>query len=300
MRNSAENEIAPTRRGLASYLAWIRACPTLTREEEARLAADARRGGKDSIEKLVCSNLAFVVKAAREFTSFGVPLDDLINAGNLGLVEAVQRYDASRGTRFITYAVWWVRKAILRELEEQIRLVRIPDYRMRKIGEIRDADKELSRKLGRRPTRQEVSERLPHAVSAMDHLYALGLRVLSLDEKRREDDTRTLSDSLVNSDVRSPEEGMIVDQHLSMILRSLERLTRQERAVLSLRFGLGGEKALSLKKIGDRMNLSHERVRQIEKAALIRLRGLLEGNRRVNAPSKGPRPVQRVPPSQRL
>ncbi len=170
---------------LARYFSDIRHYPPLTRERECALARNVKTGCKVSRDELVQANLSFVVKVASEYRNLGLPFEDLLNEGNLGLIEAAHRYDASKGTKFITYAIWWIRKSILKALSEHSSLVRVPTYQMKKVREIRDAENTLRRKLGRKPKREEISERLSKSVNKIDQTLQLKLREVSLDTTMR-------------------------------------------------------------------------------------------------------------------
>ena len=145
---------------LSRYFSEIRDYPLLTKEQEQTLADNVKNGCTSSLNELIESNLSFVVKVASEYRNLGLPFEDLLNEGNIGLIEAAHRYDASKGTKFITYAIWWIRKSILKALSEHSNLVRVPTYQMKKVKEIRDAENSLRRSLGRKPKREEISERL--------------------------------------------------------------------------------------------------------------------------------------------
>ncbi|HNX19463.1 MAG TPA: sigma-70 family RNA polymerase sigma factor, partial [Acidobacteriota bacterium] len=153
-RNNSDRSV------LSRYFSEIRAYPLLTKEQEQQLAHRVRKGDKDAFEHLVASNLSFVVKVASEYRNLGLPLEDLLNEGNLGLIEAARRYDPEKGTKFITYAIWWIRKAILKALAEQVNLVRVPTYQMKKVKQVREAEHTLRKELGRAPERHEISDRL--------------------------------------------------------------------------------------------------------------------------------------------
>ena len=142
---------------LSRYFAEIRGYPLLTKDEEMNLARNVKLGRREALNELIESNLSFVVKVASEYRNLGLPLEDLLNEGNIGLIEAGHRFDASKGTKFITYAIWWIRKSILRALSEHSNLVRVPTYQMKKVREIRDAESSLRRSLGRAPKREEIS-----------------------------------------------------------------------------------------------------------------------------------------------
>lgn len=228
-------------------------------------------------DELVESSLPFVAQAAKEFRDLGVPFDDLVSEGSLGLLEAARRYDSRRGTRFLTYARWWIRKAILRALEEQGRVVRLPEYQLRRAREARDVERALARSLGRRPTRDEVAEWLGRRPGARTRHESLPHREVSLDSPVTEGTNGTFAERFADTDSPGVEERLILDQSLRMMLDALDDLSEQQRGVLSRRFGLSGEPALSLKAIGGLLDLSHERVRQIEAAALDRLRRRLDG-----------------------
>src|SRR5512134_136564 len=168
---------------LARYFSEIRHYPLLSKEQEQDLANRVRRGSRDALNELIESNLSFVVKVASEYRNLGLPFEDLLNEGNIGLIEAAHRYDAGKGTKFITYAIWWIRKSILKALSEHSNLVRVPNYQMKKVREIRDAENYLRRSLGRKPEREEISEKLSRSVTKIDQVLQFNLREVSLDEK---------------------------------------------------------------------------------------------------------------------
>jgi len=279
---------------LSRYFAEIREYPLLTKEEEITLAQDITRGRNGALNDLIESNLSFVVKVASEYRNLGLPFEDLLNEGNIGLIEAAHRYDASKGTKFITYAIWWIRKSILKALSEHSNLVRVPNYQMKKVREIRDAENSLRRSLGRKPERAEISERLSKSVSKIDQVLQFHLREVSLDDKvGRERDTH-IADYLVDPKCTSPEDDLIQRESSGMVGLAMSHLTAQERTVIAYRFGLAGIPPLTLKEIGEKMGISRERVRQIECQAKSRLRKIFARSRMVKSPSKRPRPVTRV------
>ena len=155
-----------------------------------------KKGCKDSLNGLIESNLSFVVKVASEYRNLGLPFEDLLNEGNLGLIEAAHRYDASKGTKFITYAIWWIRKSILKALSEHSSLVRVPTYQMKKVREIRDVEANLSRRLGRRPRRDEISARLERSLAKVDQILQYSLREMSLDDKLGKDRDKPIASKL--------------------------------------------------------------------------------------------------------
>jgi len=273
---------------LSRYFAEIREYPLLTKEEEMTLAHGVKLGRKAALDELIESNLSFVVKVASEYRNLGLPFEDLLNEGNIGLIEAAHRYDASKGTKFITYAIWWVRKSILKALSEHSNLVRVPNYQMKKVREIRDAENSLRRSLGRKPEREEISERLSKSVSKIDQVLQFSLREVSLDDKVGKERDTVISDFLVDRRFSSPEDDLIKREASGLVGEAMAHLTDQERTVVGYRFGLAGGPPLTLKEIGEKMGISRERVRQIECQAKGRLRKIFARSRVVKAPSKRP------------
>ncbi len=288
---SAQNDRSSV---LSRYFAEIREYPLLTKEEEMSLARHVKQGRKDALNELIESNLSFVVKVASEYRNLGLPFEDLLNEGNIGLIEAAHRYDASKGTKFITYAIWWIRKSILKALSEHSNLVRVPNYQMKKVREIRDVEASLRRSLGRAPERVEISERLSKSVSKIDQVLQFNLREVSLDDKIGKDRDKPIGDYLVDSSCSSPEDDLIKREANTLVGEAMSHLTDQERTVVSYRFGLTGGLPLTLKEIGEKMGISRERVRQIECQAKARLRKMFARKRMVAAPSKRPYPVSRL------
>jgi RNA polymerase primary sigma factor len=279
---------------LSRYFSEIRNYPLLTKAQEHRLARKVQRKDcKDSLNELIESNLSFVVKVASEYRNLGLPFEDLLNEGNLGLIEAAHRYDASKGTKFITYAIWWIRKSILKALSEHSNLVRVPTYQMKKVREIRDVENTLSRRLGRRPRRDEISERLDRSLSKVDQVLQFNLREMSLDEKFGKDRDKPISDFLVDVHCTDPEADLIKREAKSLVAEAMDHLSAQERKVISHRFGIQMRRPLTLKEIGEMMSISRERVRQIECQAKTRLRKLFARKRLITAQPK-PAPMPRL------
>ena len=284
---------------LSRYFVEIRNYPLLSKDQEHDLARNVQRQGcKASLDELIESNLSFVVKVASEYRNLGLPFEDLLNEGNLGLIEAAHRYDASKGTKFITYAIWWIRKSILKALSEHSSLVRVPTYQMKKVREIRDAEKLLSRRLGRRPSRDEISERLERSLAKVDQVLQFNLREMSLEEKLGRDRDKPVADFLVDAHSTNPEDDLIKREATVLVAEAMSQLSEQERKVIAHRFGIQMRRPLTLKEIGEMMSISRERVRQIECQAKSRLKKLFGRQRLVAASARpGPRSARAFDPS---
>ena len=279
---------------LSRYLSEISAYPILSKEEEVKLAKQVRSGDR-SLNGLVESNLSFVVKIANEYRNLGIPFEDLLNEGNIGLIEAAQRYDHRKGTKFITYAIWWIRKSILKALSEQSALVRVPTYQLKKVREVREMERNLARDLGRKPFREEISAKLSSPVQKVDEILQIKMREVSLDDRVGEDRDTPISDYLVDVSCINPEDELIKTESEDLIRFAMFALTDQEQTVVANRFGLDESRVMTLKEIGERMGLSRERIRQIECQAKRKLRKVFAVRRSVNAPPKEIRPRKPLP-----
>jgi RNA polymerase primary sigma factor len=271
---------------LSRYFTDIREYPLLTKEQEQELAIRVRSGDAEAFDRLVASNLSFVVKVANEYRNLGLPLEDLLNEGNLGLIEAARRYDPSKGTKFITYAIWWIRKSILKALAEQVNLVRVPTYQMKKVREVREAEKHLREELGRSPKRHEIGEKLQVSVKKVDQVLQVSSREMSIDDQVGKEKKTSVSEYLVDRDARSPESSLLLNEGTSLVSEAIKHLTEQEQIVIRHRFGLDGCPIMTLKEIGAEIGVSRERVRQIETQAKTRLRRIFSKPRGFRAPSR--------------
>lgn len=278
---------------ITRYLSDIRAYPPLTREQEQALARNVQTGCEASRNELVQSNLGFVVKIAREYSNLGLPFEDLLNEGNLGLIEAARRFDASKGTKFVTYAVWWIRKSIFKGLSERSQLVRVPSYQLKRVREIRETEKNLSAKLGRKPWRDEISKRLDRSVSKVDQALQFSLYSVSLDQSISFDRDQPISDSLVDESSRTAEEQMIWREDTNLVAVAMRVLTEQEKRVVRYRYGMESGRAMTLKEVGAIMKISRERVRQIECRAKSRIRKIFDDRRAIKSPPRRPRGTSR-------
>jgi len=283
---------------LGRYLSEIGEYSILTKEQEMEIARDARlKGAPEQLNRLVESNLSFVVKIANEYRNLGLPFEDLLNEGNVGLIEAAQRYDHGKGTKFITYAIWWIRKSILKALSEQSSIVRVPNYQLKKVRKVRDTEQILARSLGRRPDKDELSRELDASIAKIDEILQIKLREVSMDEKVGKDRDIPLSDYLVDDHGVNPERELLKTESESLVRTALDSLTEQEHAVITNRFGLAGGRSFTLKEIGLSMGLSRERIRQIEAQAKKKLRRIFAMHQLPRSPFKGPRriPLSAIP-----
>ena len=273
---------------LSRYFSDIRDHPPLTREEETKLAARLKRRRPEDKDRLITSNLGFVIMIAGEYRGLGIPFEDLINEGNLGLIEAAQRYDPARGVRFITYAVWWIRKAILKSIADHATVVRIPSYRRKKMRQVRDAEQALRGALGRSPDRGELADQLSGAVAALDELLRTNPREISIDDPAAPDSARNIGDLIADESVASPELHMLQEEDGRLVRRAMAHLTEMERRIIRERFGMHGKPPMTLNEIGGKLGISRERVRQIEVQAKEKIRRSIHDWKRANAPSRKP------------
>jgi RNA polymerase sigma factor (sigma-70 family) len=244
---------------------------SLYMSEIRRNSASRREGAAGDWRELAEANLTFVLRIASEFRDLGLPFEDLVNEGNLGLLKAAKRYDADRGYKFTTYAVWWIRKSILKALGEQTRVVRVPVYMLRQRKQLQAAQKSPfvgngSRRSSNGTAKPELTE------NRKDRLTELPLTELSLDKKIGEDGNISLGDSLADVKSRNPEESLLRSEAQDLVNEAIGMLSDQERTVIRYRFGLAGGRPLVLKQIGSRLGISRERVRQIEVQAKNRMR----------------------------
>jgi RNA polymerase primary sigma factor len=274
---------------LSRYFSDIRRFPLLSRQQELVLARSVRRGDALAMQRLIESNLGFVVKVVSEYRQYGMSFEDLLNEGNLGLIEAARRFDHSKGTKFITYAVWWIRKSILTALSEHA-LVRVPTYQMRKLRELTDVQRQLRRDLGREPSREEIGRLLDQSIGRVERTLQLTLRETSLDQSATREGEATVGEFLVEEDVPTPEDRVLSRESTALIREALSGLTPQEQTVIRHRFGLMGDRMLTLKEIGERLGVSRERVRQNEVQAKGRLRRAFAKPQPQLAPAKGVSP----------
>lgn len=254
------------------YLREIGRIPLLSRDDERTLSARSRAGDEDAFDTLVRSNLRFVVSVAKRYQHQGVSLADLINEGNLGLIRAAQKFDESRDIKFISYAVWWVRQAMLQALAEQSRIVRVPLNRAGEFHRIGVQAAALRQELGRDPTATEIAEGLDLDLRVVEETMVISQRHLSFDAPVAVDNDTRLSDQLADPHGRGPDADTIENALVAQIAHSIGELDAREGRILQLYFGLDGNDPLTLEEIGACLGITRERVRQIKEKALTRLR----------------------------
>jgi len=259
-------------RSLDLYLREIGSTPLITADEEVKLARRIRQGDKRALEKLTKANLRFVVSVAKNYQNQGLSLADLINEGNIGLIKAAKRFDETRGFKFISYAVWWIRQAILQALAEQSRIVRLPLNRVGTLHKIGKVSSSLEQTYGRNPSPDEIAKELELSESEVSDTLKISNSHLSLDQPFSVSEDNSLIDILEDEFQPGPDEALLDLSLRVEIDKALDTLTDREAEVINLYFGLNSEKALTLEEIGARFSLTRERVRQIKEKAIRRLR----------------------------
>jgi RNA polymerase primary sigma factor len=257
---------------LDRYLREINSIPLLAPQEEVDLARKIRRGDHKALEKLTLANLRFVVSVAKQYQNQGLSLADIINEGNLGLIKAATRFDESRGFKFISYAVWWIRQSILQALAEQSRIVRIPLNRVGTMNKIDRMMSKLSQCYEREPTETELADVLHIGMHELLDLLRNTGKPISLDSPLDDEEDSKLIDILVSADAVGPDQQLLGESLDVDINRSLKSLEDREAQVIRMYFGLCGDRPLTLEEIGAKLTLTRERVRQIKEKALRRLR----------------------------
>jgi RNA polymerase primary sigma factor len=257
---------------LDKYLQEIGKVDLLTPDEEVELAKRIREGDQLALEKLTKANLRFVVSVAKQYQNQGLSLGDLINEGNLGLIKAAQRFDETRGFKFISYAVWWIRQSILQALAEQSRIVRLPLNRVGSLNKISKTFSDLEQKYEREPSPDELAEVLDVTTAEVVDTLKISGRHVSMDAPFVQGEENSLLDVLENDGEVTPDFELMNDSLRKEVMRALSTLTQREADVITLYFGLNGEHSMTLEEIGEKFNLTRERVRQIKEKAIRRLR----------------------------
>ncbi|MFA6950254.1 MAG: sigma-70 family RNA polymerase sigma factor [Lentimicrobiaceae bacterium] len=257
---------------LDKYLQEIGKVELITADEEVALAQKIKQGDRMALEKLTKANLRFVVSVSKQYQNQGLSLPDLINEGNLGLIKAAQRFDETRGFKFISYAVWWIRQSILQALAEQSRIVRLPLNKIGSINKINKAYAKLEQEYEREPNYDEIAGLLEITENEVKESMRNSGRHVSMDAPLVQDEDNNMYDVLRSDDSPTPETELLYESLRKEIERAVSTLTCREADVIRLYFGLGGEHPLTLEEIGERFDLTRERVRQIKEKAIRRLK----------------------------
>ena len=260
---------------LDKYLVEIGRAPLISIDEEIELAQKIRKGGPEgerAKEKLVTANLRFVVSVAKQYQHQGLTLTDLIDEGNIGLIKAAQKFDETRGFKFISYAVWWIRQSILQAVAEQARIIRLPMNQVGALAKVKKAISLLEQKLERRPTLKEISDELGMPEDKVDQLLSLNSRAVSTDAPLDDEDDANFLDVYVAEDEVQTDSAVELESTSKAIRSSLDMLNEKERTIICMYFGLGTSREYSLEEIAMKLNISRERTRQIRDRALKRLK----------------------------
>lgn len=257
---------------LDKYFHEIGKVSLLTAEQEVELAIKIKLGDSEALEKLTKANLRFVVSVAKQYQNQGLSLGDLINEGNLGLIKAARRFDETRGFKFISYAVWWIRQSIMQALAEQSRIVRLPLNRVGALNKIGKAYSNLEQEFEREPSSEELAEELEMKVDDVSEAMTLSAKAVSMDAPFNQTEENRLLDVLENEELPAPDNILMSESLKEEVERALSKLAEREAEVIRLYFGFGTDEPLTLEEIGEKFNLTRERVRQIKEKAIRRLR----------------------------
>ncbi|MBP7848899.1 MAG: RNA polymerase sigma factor RpoD/SigA [Lentimicrobiaceae bacterium] len=257
---------------LDKYLQEIGKEELISAEEEVELARRIRQGDQVALEKLTKANLRFVVSVAKQYQNQGLSLPDLINEGNLGLIKAARRFDETRGFKFISYAVWWIRQSILQALAEQSRIVRLPLNQVGSLNKIKKESSRLEQRFERPPSPDEIAEAMEVPGHKIDAALKISTRYISMDAPLAEDEDTKFIDVYMTDDSPTTDSGLMKESLAKEIQRSLATLSEKERDIINLYYGIGMNHGLTLEEIGAKFNLTRERVRQIKEKAIRRLK----------------------------
>jgi RNA polymerase primary sigma factor len=257
---------------LDKYLHEIGKVDLISADEEVELARRIRSGDHSALENLIKANLRFVVSVSKQYQNQGLSLPDLINEGNLGLIKAAQRFDETRGFKFISYAVWWIRQSILQALAEQARIVRLPLNKIGSINKINKTFSELEQKHEREPSVLEIAQALELAPEDVKDAIRSSGRHVSMDAPLADGEEGNMYDVMLSKDAPSPDKGLLTESLRKEIERALSTLTNREASIIKLYFGLNGKHQHTLEEIGEQFTLTRERVRQIKEKAIKRLK----------------------------
>lgn len=257
------------------YLREIGEVALLSGEEEVALAARIKRGDIEARNILIKANLRLVVRIAREYEGYGLPLLDLINEGNLGLIRAVDKFDPAKGAKFSTYSSWWIKQSIRRSLSNQSKTIRLPIHMVDKLAKMRRASGKLQDILGREPSDDELAAELGKSEKEVAFMKRVGTQTVSLDEPANENDTLRLEEKVADERADDPYESLALQTSLRLLSQSLTKLNERESEILRYRFGLDGERECTLEEVGIKFGVTRERIRQLQNMALKRLKTMM-------------------------
>lgn len=263
---------------LLRYLRNITNLPMVTKEEEIILAAKLLNGSNKARDILINANLRLVVKIAQEFTGYGLPLMDLIEEGNIGLMKAVDRFKPEKGGKLSTYASWWIKQGIKRSLANQGKTIRLPVHLVEKIGKVRRLTAKLAEGMGREPTNAEISDITGIPIEKLEKMKEVNVPTISLDSKIKEDDSITIGETIGDDNADNPYEMLSKKDLLAKIPKLLESLNKRERDIIIFRYGLNGGKERTLEEVGNKFGITRERIRQLQNLALEKMREVLLEN----------------------
>jgi RNA polymerase primary sigma factor len=270
--------------GIKIYLREIGQTPLLTREEEVKLARRIKRGDQAARQQMIKANLRLVVKIAHDYSSYGLPLLDLISEGNIGLMKAVERFDPKKGGKLSTYAAWWIKQSIKRALANQSKTIRLPVHLVDKIARMRRVAMQLAEEFGREPTDEELGEELSMAPAKIAQLRTAAIRPASLDATvGQEEDGASLGDMIGDEAAQMPSE-MLSDKNMrKAVMDMLHVLDERELKIITLRFGLDGKKEMTLEEVGRKFKVTRERIRQLQNIALRKIKRALDKQDKVKS-----------------
>jgi RNA polymerase primary sigma factor len=269
--------------GLQLYLRQIGEYPLITVQEEIKLARRIKRGDKEARAIMVRSNLRLVVKIARDYSNFGLPLLDLISEGNIGLMKAVERFDPKKGGKLSTYAAWWIKQSIKRALANQSKTIRLPVHLVDKIAKLRRVSNQMTEELGREPTDEELAEEVGMATAKVAALKSAAIRPTSLDQPLNDEDSTALGDIIGDEEAQDPYEMLRDKDMRDEVGDLLSVLDDRERKIINSRFGLDGQKTKTLEEVGVKFGVTRERIRQLQNIAIRKLRRALHKKERSKA-----------------
>jgi RNA polymerase primary sigma factor len=266
--------------GFQLYLRQIAQIPLLTPDQEVQLARRIKRGDQKARTEMVSANLRLVVKIARDYANFGLPLLDLVSEGNIGLMKAVERFDPKKGGKLSTYAAWWIKQSIKRALANQAKTIRLPIHLVEKIGKMRRVSSQMMEELGREPTDDELAEEIGLSSAKVAALKNAALRPASLDQPIQDDASFQFGDIVGDEESDNPFETLRDKDTFEEIEELLHLLDDRERMIINSRFGLDGQEPQTLEEIGETVGVTRERIRQLQNVALLKLRGALRKRER--------------------